>query len=597
MKKILYILLLVPLYSFGQANPECESTTEDALGPYFLEGAPFTESIVTADYQGELLFISGNLTNNCETPVLNAELDFWQTDEDGEYDYDGYRYRGKILTDDEGNYNLETIIPGKYGNGSQFRPAHIHLKILVAGNDELVTQIYFEGDTDIDTDASASSPSAINRIIPISLGLDSNWYGTFDIVLSIENFENSTFYGCTNPNDINFNAQASVDDGTCDSYNLYPIEDLNFLAYLEENYPQTIINDSLNIDATTNIGDINVESLDISSLDGLQFFYDLINLNCMTNNLSTLPELPNQLENINCQWNQIISLPNFPESLLNFDGRHNLITVVPELPNTMEILRVCFNEVTTIPDLPDSLKILFCAYNYEHLTYLPDFPDHLEEVLCFDNEIAQISAIPETMHKFMMQNNSITRIPDIPEGVDILNISNNPIICVNDYPEQFEEQLEMYPPCNFLDQYTSLIDSLENMSEEVMVENNSLVIENVLLLENNEALMIMSYNFDSLQYVADDLSSQLFNLQQELLVPNINVDLAIGWNMIGFSCPEVEDVTDALIGIVDQLIVIKDNNGSVYLPEYDFNGIGDLSPGQGYQLKLSDYILNFNICE
>ncbi|MDG1145082.1 MAG: hypothetical protein P8N54_01205, partial [Flavobacteriales bacterium] len=36
------------------------------------------------------------------------------------------------------------------------------------------------------------------------------------------------------------------------------------------------------------------------------------------------------------------------------------------------------------------------------------------------------------------------------------------------------------------------------------------------------------------------------------------------------------------------LIIAKDYNGAAYLPEWDFNGIGDMVPGQGYQLKTVD---------
>ena len=89
----------------------------------------------------------------------------------------------------------------------------------------------------------------------------------------------------------------------------------------------------------------------------------------------------------------------------------------------------------------------------------------------------------------------------------------------------------------------------------------------------------------------------MFELQQEQLVPNIDVDMAIGWNMIGFSCPEEKELTDALSEIVDEVLIMKNNNGSVFMPEFSFNGIGDLTPGHGYQIKVADYILDFNICE
>jgi len=379
-------------------------------------------------------------------------------------------------------------------------------------------------------------------------------------------------FGCTDNLATNYDDLASENDSSC-IYNTYPLEDENFKAYLQNNYPQTIVNDSLNINATLGIEDLNVDSLEISSLDGLQYFYDLINLNCVANNLSTLPELPGQIEYINCQWNQIDTLPNFPESLKNFDGRHNLITVVPELPNTMEVLRVCFNEVTTIPALPDSLKILFCAYNYEQLTYLPDFPDHLEEVLCFDNDIEQISDIPETMYKFMMQNNSITQIPNIPEGVNILNLSNNPIECVNDYPEQFEEQLGIYPPCSFLDEYTALMDSLSSVIDSLGITLSNL----------------------------DDCNSEAINalssLQLALYNWNTIIDLQEGWNMFGYGCPSPIDVAAGLSNHTESILLVKNNNGSAYIPEWDFNGIGDFTPGFGYQIKLSDAIEGFSLCD
>jgi len=350
---------------------------------------------------------------------------------------------------------------------------------------------------------------------------------------------------------------------------LYPIEDAGFLTYLQVNFPQTLVNDSLNINATTGITDVNVDTLEIFSLDGLQYFSDLTTLNCVSNNLSTLPELPAQIEYINCQWNQIETLPEFPQSLKNFDGRHNLISVVPELPNTMEVLRVCFNEVTTIPVLPDSLKILFCAYNYEQLTFLPNFPDHLEQVLCFDNEITQISEIPETMYKFMMQNNSISQIPSIPRSVTTLNLANNPIDCVNYYPKQVESQMEMYPHCNFIEEYTELVDSLD--------------------FYINAHAMLQDSNNEALQYVSD--------LQETIAGWNTSIDLQEGWNMFGYSCPESLAVSEVLFKYSSLISIVKDNNGNVYLPEFGFNGIGSLNKGFGYQIKLLEAIDGFGLCD
>jgi len=42
------------------------------------------------------------------------------------------------------------------------------------------------------------------------------------------------------------------------------------------------------------------------------------------------------------------------------------------------------------------------------------------------------------------------------------------------------------------------------------------------------------------------------------------------------------------VNATGNLVIAKDYNGQAYLPEWDFNGIGDMLPGQGYQLKINN---------
>lgn len=176
---------LVPFKVKAENNLVCDPTTADISGPFFLEGAPETNSLIAEDYTGEKFYLTGRVsTTDCETGLANAVLDFWHADESGAYDEEGFTFRGKVITDAEGNYNLETIIPGKYLNGANYRPSHIHLRVQSEGYTELITQIYFKGDVDIEGDDWAGNPSAINRIIPVSQDSEDNWSGTFDVVLS-----------------------------------------------------------------------------------------------------------------------------------------------------------------------------------------------------------------------------------------------------------------------------------------------------------------------------------------------------------------------------------------------------------------------------
>jgi len=63
------------------------------------------------------------------------------------------------------------------------------------------------------------------------------------------------------------------------------------------------------------------------------------------------------------------------------------------------------------------------------------------------------------------------------------------------------------------------------------------------------------------------------------------MDLLQGWNIIGFTSNYPQDAEEGTAEIRDIISILKDNNADVYLPEYNFNGIGDLLPGHGYQLK------------
>ena len=42
-----------------------------------------------------------------------------------------------------------------------------------------------------------------------------------------------------------------------------------------------------------------------------------------------------------------------------------------------------------------------------------------------------------------------------------------------------------------------------------------------------------------------------------------------------------------LISIVEDVVIVKNNEELAYLPEWNFNGIGELADGKGYQIKLS----------
>ena len=77
---------------------------------------------------------------------------------------------------------------------------------------------------------------------------------------------------------------------------------------------------------------------------------------------------------------------------------------------------------------------------------------------------------------------------------------------------------------------------------------------------------------------------------------NILIDLPSSWSMFGFTKSESINLIDATFCITDKIIIVKDYLGAAYLPEFNFNGIGSLTPGLGYQIKLYEQINQFNFC-
>ena len=88
----------------------------------------------------------------------------------------------------------------------------------------------------------------------------------------------------------------------------------------------------------------------------------------------------------------------------------------------------------------------------------------------------------------------------------------------------------------------------------------------------------------------EQATTSISYLQQALDTWNTTLDLSVGWNMFGYGCPSPIDVVEGLSNHTESIIITKDNNGNVYMPEFGFNGIGDFTPGFGYQ-KLTEAML------
>jgi protocatechuate 3,4-dioxygenase beta subunit len=161
-------------------TPQCEESDVNIEGPFYTPSAPDKTSLYEPGMPGVRVVIAGKVLglDGC-SPLESAILDVWQANDAGAYDNVGFTLRGVFQVDPEGNYSIDTIIPGHYLNGSQYRPAHVHFKVSAPGYVLLTTQLYFEGDpyNDIDPFIEPSLIMAVND------GPNGGKACTFDFVL------------------------------------------------------------------------------------------------------------------------------------------------------------------------------------------------------------------------------------------------------------------------------------------------------------------------------------------------------------------------------------------------------------------------------
>ena len=89
-------------------------------------------------------------------------------------------------------------------------------------------------------------------------------------------------------------------------------------------------------------------------------------------------------------------------------------------------------------------------------------------------------------------------------------------------------------------------------------------------------------------YIKTNQSTSLEICGEYQLPEENSIELNAGWNIIGYLRLEPANIADVFGEITDNdnLIVAKDYTGNAYLPEWNYNGIGDVIPGEGYQIKV-----------
>ncbi len=151
-----------------------EGTPSSVLGPFHILGAPdlAVGGDMKRDNEGATVIVSGSVRSPDGTPINGAELEIWQTADNGLYsnidpDQSEYNLRAHMKLDDDGRYSFTTVRPAPYtvpddgpvgellhATGRHpWRPSHLHFIITAPGFRTLVTEVFPSDDPYLNQDA------------------------------------------------------------------------------------------------------------------------------------------------------------------------------------------------------------------------------------------------------------------------------------------------------------------------------------------------------------------------------------------------------------------------------------------------------------
>jgi len=131
---------------------ELKKVTPQPYGPFYRTGAPFRGKLSVPGEPGTTFILSGRVwAYDTKRPLPGVVLDFWHVDMQEKYSNGttDFRNRGRVISSETGQYELESIRPIPYRpdpNGNFWRCAHYHLVAIAPGYQPLVTEIHFQGD-------------------------------------------------------------------------------------------------------------------------------------------------------------------------------------------------------------------------------------------------------------------------------------------------------------------------------------------------------------------------------------------------------------------------------------------------------------------
>jgi len=224
----------------------------------------------------------------------------------------------------------------------------------------------------------------------------------------------------------------------------------------------------------------------------------------------------------------------------------------------------------------------------------------------------------ETISLYLVDGSKIYSLTEqltfVAQGTSVIMNEDTPLLlCVAGHTLGCTdpEALNYYSAANMDDgsceyeQVLSLPEAWSIFSTNLLAENMNIadilspIEDDVIIVKDHEGMAYIpewGYNAIVDLQVGQGYQIKLANVNEITIEglymkPEENpIELTSGWNMIGYLRLEGADAVLVFeeISSTGNLVIVKDYNGNAYLPDFEYNGIGDILPGQGYRVNINN---------